>query len=294
MKKIITFGESELINMIKTIVEQVNQDLNQYDENDFVDVFISLFRNWIGNKLGEEVKRYPFSYLLNKFGQEFLEQTFGDKYEKYFGNNRNISFRNIYDISTFGRRLIEIGAYVLPSLRQEKKFTERFGKIILFIIEALELPSFARLELTEDKPYDIVATLYIDYPSYLKSEESSIRFSYHNPIQARLKSLLENFLGVEFGNPVHGKINLTFSVKLENEDEWVKKVLNKEIKKHIKQMPDGNYVHSIRFEPKLDKSNMKIVYKENSSRRMHQYEFRNKVQEYLKGLGYTKIHVENI
>ena len=101
-------------------------------------------------------------------------------------------------------------------------------------------------------------------------------------------------MGVEFGNPVHGKINLNFNIKIENEDEWVKNVLNKEIKKHIKQMPDGNYVHSIRFEPKTDKAYMRIVYKEDSSRRMRRYEFRNKVIEYLKGLGYTKIDVDNV
>ena len=293
MKKIITFGESELITMVKTIVEQVNQDLTQYDDNDFIDVFIYLFRNWVGNKLGEEAKKYPFSYLLNKFGQEFLEQTFGDKYEKYFHGVREFSFGNSYTMSKIGRHLVEIGAHILPSLRQEKKFTERFGKHVERLIEMLELPSFARLELTENKPYDVNVTLYIDFPTLLKSEEHSIS-NYNNPIQNRFKSLLGNYLGVEFGNPVHGKVNLNFSVKLENEDEWVKKVLNKEIKKHIKQMPDGNYVHSIRFEPRTDKAVIKIVYKENSSRQIHQYQFRNKVNEYLKGLGYTKIDVENV
>jgi hypothetical protein len=114
--------------------------------------------------------------------------------------------------------LVEFGAYTLPSLRQEKKFTERYGKAISHLVETLDLPSFARLELVEDKPYDIVATLYIDYPSYLKSEEPSIG-NYNNSIQARFKSLLENYLGVEFGNPVHGKINLNFIIKIENEDE---------------------------------------------------------------------------
>ena len=293
MKKIITFGESELIDMVKTIVEQVNQDLELYDENDFIDVFISLFRNWIGNKLGEDAKKYPFSYLLNKFGQEFLEQTFGDEYEKYFHDNRDVTIAR-HLIPKIGKNLVQIGAHVLPSLRQDKKFTERFGKrIIDNLIEMLKLPSYARLELVEDKPNDLDATLYIDYPTFLKSKEPSMG-NYNNSILIKLKSLLGNTLGVEFGNPVHGKIKLNFTIKIENEDEWVKKVLNKEIKKHIKQMPDGDYVHSIRFEPKTDKAIIKIVYKESSYRRMHQHEFRKKVSDYLKGLGYTKIDVENV
>ena len=290
MKKIITFTESELINMTKIIVEQVNQDLNRYDDNDFSDAFFLLFRNWVGNRLGEEIKKYPFSYLLKKFGQEFLEETFGDKYDKYFPGDRDIAF-NRFEISKIGRKLIEVGAHTLPSLRQEEKFTEKYGKHIARLVKTLNLPSFSRLELSEDTPQEVVASLYIDYPSFLKSEEQSIN-EYN--FERKFKSMLEDYLGVEFGSPVHGKVNMTFTLRLENEDKWVKNVLNKEIKKHIKQMPDGNYVHSIRFEPKTDKAYMRIVYREDSSRRMHQYEFRNKVREYLRGLGYTKIDVENV
>jgi hypothetical protein len=196
------------------------------------------------------------------------------------------------EIPRIGRKLIEVGAHTLPSLRQEEKFTEKYGKHIARLVKMLNLPSFARLELSENKPYEINGTLYIDYPSFLKSEESSIG-TYSNPVERKFKSMLEDYLGVEFGSPVHGKVDISFTIKTENEDKWIKNVLNKEIKKHIKQMPDGNYVHSIRFEPKTDKAYMKIVYKDGSYRRMHQHEFRNKVTEYLKELGYTKIVVEN-
>lgn len=279
--------------MIKTIVEQVNQDLSQYDDTDFTDVFIFLFRNWVSNKLGEEIKKYPFSFLLKKFGQEFLKETFGDKYNRYFGDAINVGLTK-FTISEIGKKLVEIGAHTLPSLRQEKKFTEQYKKHIARLIKLLELPSFARLELTEDVPYEIYATLYIDYPPFLKSEGPSIVLPYHNPIEKKLKTIFEDYLGIEFGSPAHGKIKLSFTTILENEDEWVKKVLNKEIKKHIKAMPGGHNVHSIRFEPKTDKGYMRIIYKENSHRHMHQYEFRNNVREYLKGLGYTKIDVENV
>jgi hypothetical protein len=58
-------------------------------------------------------------------------------------------------------------------------------------------------------------------------------------------------------------------------------------------MPGGEYVHSIRFEPRTDKSILKIIYKDIAHGRLHQYEFRKKVDEYLRSLGYTKISVEN-
>jgi len=292
MAKLITLKESELINMVKTIVEQVeDMDLSQYDDNDFTDVFIFLFRKWVENKLGEESKKYPFSFLLKKYGQEFLRETFGDNYRKYFRNDDEISFGG-YMIPRIGKYLVQMGAHTLPSLRGEEKFTERYARHFQRLIKMLELPSWVKVEIKEDRPNDVVVNLIVDYPSYLKTE-SSVLHQYS--LQKKLQTLLEDYLGVEFGNPVHGNLNLTLQIISENEEAWVKNVLNKEIKKHIKAMPDGKNVHSIRFEPRINgNSNMRIVYKEHSHRHMHQYEFRNKVREYLKGLGYHKIDVENV
>ena len=293
MAKLITLKESELINMVKTIVEQVeDMDLSQYDDNDFTDVFIFLFRRWVDNKFGEESKKYPFSFLLKKYGQEFLREIFGDNYIKYFRNDDEINFRGGYMIPRIGKYLVQMGAHTLPSLRGEEKFTERYARHLPRLIKMLELPSWVKVEIREDKTNEVFVNLIVDYPSYLKMESSVLhQYSLHK----KLQTLLEDYLGVEFGNPVHGNLNLNLQIIAENEEAWVKNVLNKEIKKHIKAMPDGKNVHSIRFEPRINaNSNMRIVYKEHSHRHMHQYDFRNKVREYLKGLGYHKIDVENV
>jgi hypothetical protein len=290
MAKLITLKESELFNMVKNIVEQVEVDLSQYDDNDFTDAFVFLFRNWIVNKLGDESKKYPFSFLLKKYGQKFLEESFGDKYSKYF-SDRDVDFSR-YMIPRIGKYLIQSGVHSLPSLRGEEKFTEKYGKHLQRLIKQLEIPSWVKIEIKEDIPNDVVVNLIVDYPSYLK-ESSSLLNQY--TLQKKLKTILEDYLGIEFGNPVHGELRLNLNVLSENEEAWVKNVLNKEIKKHIKSMPNGKYVHSIRFEPKINgSSELRIVYREHSHRHMHLYEFRNNVREYLKGLGYHKIDVENV
>jgi len=292
MSKIVTLTKTQLTEMVKTIVEQVEMDLSQYDDNDFTDVFIFLFRKWVENKLGEESKKYPFSFLLKKYGQEFLRETFGDSYLKYFRNNDEVNLRGGYMVPKIGKYLVQMGAHTLPSLRGEEKFTEKYAKHFQRLIKMLELPSWVKVEIREDKPNEVLVNLYVDYGSYLKVESSYL--NQYN-LQKKLQTLLEDYLGVEFGNPVHGNLNLTLQIISENEEAWVKNVLNKEIKKHIKAMPDGKNVHSIRFEPRISgNSNLRIVYKEHSHRNMHQYDFRNKVREYLKGLGYHKIDVENV
>jgi hypothetical protein len=123
--------------------------------------------------------------------------------------------------------------------------------------------------------------------------DDSISFASHN-LEKKFKELLENYLGVDFGNPVHGKVNLNLTTIAENVEKWVKQVLNKEIKKHIKEMPAGKYIHSIRFEPSISgSSEMKIVYKDGSHRHMHQWEFLRGVRAYIESLGYKRISADN-
>jgi len=290
MAKLITLKESELFNMVKTIVEQVEMDLSQYDDNDFTDVFVSLFRKWISDKLGDDSKKYPFSFLLNKYGKEFLQDSLGDKYDQYYGDKKEIYF-NTYQIPRTGKVLVKSGAFTLPSLRQQEKFTEKYAKHLPRLIKLMRFPDYVRVEFEEEVPYDVHVKLYIDYPSFLKDENSQL--ASHN-LERKFKEMLENYLGVDFGNPVHGKVALDFNTVGENTEKWVKEVLNKEIKKHIKGMPGGKYIHSIRFEPSITgSSDMKIVYKENAHRHMHQWEFLRDVRHYIQSLGYKRLSADN-
>ena len=290
MKKTILLKESELINMIKTIAEQV--DLDQYDDSDFIDVFVFVFRNWINNKLGDDVKKYPFSYLLKRYGQDFLEDIFGDKYSEFFRGDRDIDF-GLYMIPRVGKYLVKSGKYTLQSLRAEEKFTEKFAKKIPRLVKTLNLPNWVEFEFFEEKPLEVRAVLNVDYPSFLKFENG--RNLHSRQLEKELKDLFENYLGVEFGNPAHGELQLDVTPNVKNEESWVKNVLNKEIKKHIKSMPGGKFVHSVRFTPKFpESSEMKIIYKDKYGRGdFSEWKFRDEVKKYLGELGYNKIYVES-
>lgn len=292
MKKAILLKESELINMIKTIAEQVEVDLDQYDDSDFIDVFVFVFRNWINNRLGDEAKKYPFSFLVKKYGQRFLEDTFADEYGKFFGGDRDVDF-NLYNLPRIGKKLVKAGAYTLKTLRTEEKFTEKFAKKIPRIVKMLNLPEWAKFEFYEKKPHQVEAVLHVDYPSFLKFENG--RSLHTSQLDRELRELFENYLGVEFGNPAHGEVQLNVDSKVENEESWIKNVLNKEIKKHIKSMPGGKFIHSIRFVPKFpNNSEMKLIFKDEWGRRnFSEWQFRDEVKKYIKELGYNKIDVDN-
>ena len=65
MGKVINLTESELINLIGRIVEDI--DTSFYSDEDFIDAFIQVFRPWVIKNHGDELSNHPPSYLFKKY-----------------------------------------------------------------------------------------------------------------------------------------------------------------------------------------------------------------------------------
>ena len=68
MKYIIT--ESHFNHYLHIIAEQ-EEELDYYDDEDFIEIFFEYFRPWVKSTHGEDAGRYPMSYLLKKYYIEF-------------------------------------------------------------------------------------------------------------------------------------------------------------------------------------------------------------------------------
>lgn len=270
--------------MVKLVVEQVN--LDAYDYMDFFDAFVSIFRKWLNDKIGDEAKKYPFSYLTKKYGREFLMDVFGDEFEELVSRYSDDIDR--YSIERIVTKLIKKGKFSFPTLRKDEYFTERFKRHLNYFIERLNLPPFARLELQEKTPYSVIGILHIDFPAALKSPETMPNA---DTIERSLKTSFMDFLGVELGEPEFGYLFFHVKRVYDGEKEWVNQVLNKQIKKDIKKLTFGDNVHSIKVEI-TGRVTLTLIYKSDAPWGP-KYEFRQRVQEYLTGQGYTKISVEN-
>ena len=134
MRKI-TLNESEMINFVSMLIERVN--LEGYTDEDFIEVFVNLFRPWVKSKHGDEVGQHPMSYLVKKYIDEFITHIKLDvtnfRYES--GLKKFVSI---------GREIVRGGIYQLPSLNSGKKFTEQYKKHLEFIISVLNLPEYIR------------------------------------------------------------------------------------------------------------------------------------------------------
>ena len=280
MKKIVKLSEEKLEKIISTIIEQV-QNLDDYAEEDFIEAFLVTFRQWVTEKLGDESKKYPLSYLLRKYGNEFEKSM-----DFSTGYDREYSGLDKYRMVSAAKNIVRKGKFYLPSLSPTTKFTEKYKKLLSHFFEGINMPDYVSLDIQENEPNKVYLKFSADFQKMITDQESG-RSINPDSILFKLKDFLKNYGGVEFGNPNYGEVQMRAS-KLEyiGLDEWVKKVLNKKLKKEIKVLPHGNWIHSIRFEPYAGSAEMKIIFKDD-----FRYNLRNKVlsdiKEYLTSQGYN-------
>jgi hypothetical protein len=239
MKKTLILSESELVKVINRIVESYKDET--YDDEDYIEVFFDKFRPWVKKKHGDDVGSYPFSYLVKKYMSEFISD---------YGMNPNeivFSYRGTMgNAERVGREFVKTGKHNLPSLRSQEKFTEKYGKALNFFVNQLNLPDFVKIDFVENTPYRLKVTLKIDWEPLIKSQ--GIEKNQYTEIRQELEKKIKDYLGVELGNPTHGNLEFIFTKEYVGVEEWVKKTLNKEIKKKIRELPNARILHTIRFE----------------------------------------------
>jgi hypothetical protein len=278
MKRIHTLTESDLERIVKTVLESFNA--NEYEDEDFVEVFLSYFRPWVKKTHGDEIGQYPLSLLIKNHIEEFAKD-YGleDFTPRYHGTHRNMT--------NLGRSFAEKGIHQMPNLRNKGLFLEKYKKAITFFNERLNLPEWITLNLTEQSPYVVRGNFKVDWDKAIrdKSEES---YNASNLSQEFI-DLLTNFAGIELGSPAHGKLDLSIrgSFEYDGVDEWIKNTLNKEIKKKIRALPNSHVLHSVKFVTSGVSLGgyITLTYKSNGWR--YSSDFTKDVRELIGNLGYN-------
>lgn len=279
MEQTNSLTEQDIKRIVTRISEQI--DVNEYDDSDFIEVFVKFFRPWIKKYHGDEVSEYPMSHLVKKYINEFIKS-----YDlKSLSSDRYYGL-NLSRLTDVGKALVLKGVHKLPSLKKEGRFLEKYDRGLKSLTQYLDLPEFMEIKFREDKPYNVSVWISADFDKMLKYDgEVKDNSKYMDD----LKSYISNFLGVDYGSPAHGNLALMInSPELVGEEEWVKHVFNKKIKNEIKNLPNAKgKIHSTKLNINRIgfRANIQLTFKQGFWRAEN--DIKEGTKELLTSMGYS-------
>ena len=263
-------------NVIFEDVERI--DVSGYSDEDFLDFFVETFRSWVRRTHGEEVKRFPMSYLVKRYLYDFRND---------YGLDEGPSYGNtVSKMTRAGRELAEKGKIELPTLNRGILFTEKFKKTVDYFISQYNFPDFAHIILEETSPFNISMKIEVDFEPAMK---------YDGPVtdiqtfSREFKVFIPNYIGLEIGSPEHGNIKISdYGISFNGVNEWVKDFFNKKFKKEIKinqVVKDG--LHMVKFipHPSYIQGEVELTYRRYVSYNNERI-IKEIITEYLRGQGY--------
>ena len=246
------------------------------DYQDYWNQFLRFYADETGKNFS---KKIPISYLEKVLRDEIIE--------KYELNVPSYSSRKYVDIV---KQLIQKGAIEFETFRPEQKFTEKYANPLSKIISRIKINPKYKITVDEDRPNEVYVRVDIDTEDWLRLSNEDKREG--NNFHSQLKTNIQKFLGVEFGSPAHGKLNMFgYSPNVINGDDWIKNVMNKKIKKEIKESIFSDYIQRISIKFNNDKLKISIISPRH--RRMNRYwDIRTQFEKFMNDLfekyGYNK------
>ena len=257
-------------------------ELSYLTNGDYIDYwnqFLRFYANETGKNLSPKI---PISYLEKTLKDEIIK-----KYELE-------SSPYSTNVTSLVRQLIKKGAIEFESLRPDEKFTEKYEKAVSRILDKLksELNPAYKVDLIENEPYVVRLFLNIDIEDWLKLSEAEKQYA--SRMGSVFGNTLKKLLGIEFGPTIHGKLNYySNNPAIDNFDTWMKNVMNKKIKKQIKESEFGKYVQRMKVGFSSDKLRIDII-----PNRQYRYTAQNSgglrdfIPELFEKMGYNPDSVE--
>jgi len=218
--------------------------LTTEDLQDYWNQFLRFYAKETGKNISSKV---PISYLDKLLRDEIIEK-YGLEFGRYTASSP----------SSIVKQLINKGDIEFETFRPEEKFTEKYKKVLSKIISKIKINPKYTVEISEERPNEVRLDIGIDIEDWLKlSTKDKIEA---NNFAGNLRTNIQKFLGVDFGSPVHGRLQINhYRTDVKNGDEWIKNVMNKKIKKEIKDSIFGWFIQRMSIKIERDKLKISIV-----------------------------------
>lgn len=265
-------------NIIRLIKEEI--DISDYTNEDLIDVFLTVFKNWIKEKHGDDIIKYPVSYLLNKYEDDFLKE---------LGlNKKDFSGSTSYRLSRIGRELVTRAMFAYESVPKTDKswFDIPVNKRIWdTMISRLDIPPYMTVDVNELRPRYLKVAISADFVEMIKSK-IPLKYKTVDSLTGEIERFLKEYGGVQLGNPSHGKLQIVDGYyTMDGFYEWEKKelpLLKKELRSAAKNVKSIKYEWDNYYGPTL-----KVTYNHRRSLGWtERYEDVKKMEEVLRSKGY--------
>ena len=257
-------------------------DISQLTQNDLDDYWFQFLRFYAKETGKNFSSKVPISYLDKVLKDEIVK-----KYEL------EVPRYTSSVPSRLAKQLISKGAIEIETFRPEQKFTEKYENALSKIISKININPKYTVEISEERPNEVRLDIGIDIEDWLK-------LSTNDKIEAQkfdntLRTNILKLLGVEFGSPAHGKLSLNnYGISINGTDKWIKNVMDKKIKKEIRDSIFGKYIQ--RMSIKIDKDKLRISIVQPRWGGLGYGENRNNFEKFVNDLfekyGYNKESVD--
>jgi len=218
--------------------------LTNADLEDYWYQFLRFYAKETGKNFSSKV---PISYLDKILRAEIVEKYELDVPRYSQGSSSNLT-----------KQLIKKGAIEFETLRPEEKFTEKYEKALSKLISRININPKYTVKLSEERPNEVRLDIGINIEDWLKLPLKDKLEA--NSFAGILRTNIHKLLGVEFGSPTHGKLQINdYSVSINGTDMWIKYVMDKKIKKEIKNSDFGKFIQRMSIKIERDRIIISIV-----------------------------------
>jgi hypothetical protein len=253
--------------------------LTNADLEDYWYQFLRFYAKETGKNLSSKI---PISYLDKILRAEIVEKYELDVPRYLQGSSPSLT-----------KQLINKGAIEFETLRPEEKFTEKYEKALSKIIPKIKINPKYTVKISEERPNEVRLNIDIDIEDWLKlSIKDKLEAGY---FVGKLRTNIVKLLGVEFGSPTHGKLQINnYDISVNGTDEWVKNVMNKKIKKEIKDSIFAKYIQRMSIKVDRDKLRISIVQPRHSGLGYgeNRTNFEKFVEDLFEQYGYNKESID--
>jgi hypothetical protein len=229
--------------------------MSNYSSDDYAYLYLDALRDFAASQGFNVPKRINVSWLIDNFQELFLESLVS------FDPDILDRVKYRQKPSQLGEILVKLGLIDFDKIQNEM-FTDSHKGLMKLAIKKMNLPKFAKVEITESEPLKVLVKFQVDYEKMVQNP-NFIPIVYHQKVDS-FKNTLTEVSGIKLGNYNSGFLTVISSSPVFINEEKVLNAYIKRLRQEVKNSPEfSDFIKSIRSGGSLNGdgyTNIKVIF----------------------------------